>query len=65
MVRDTQKTSDIVRHLFDNGVLATGLNFPVVPRGDEEIRFQVNGNHTAYDMDYVLSVLEDYKKKNA
>ena len=65
MVRETQKTSSIVRHLFDNGILATGLNFPVVPSGDEEIRFQVNGNHTAYDMDYVLSVLEDYKKKNA
>ncbi len=65
MVRETQKTSAIVKHLFDNGILATGLNFPVVPRGDEEIRFQVNGNHTTYDMDYVLSVLEDYKKKNA
>jgi glycine C-acetyltransferase len=64
MVRDTQKTTDIVKFLLDNGVLATGLNFPVVPRGDEEIRFQVNGNHTPYDIDSVLSILEDYKKKS-
>ena len=63
MVRDTKKTTEIVAHLLDNGVLATGLNFPVVPRGDEEIRFQVNANQTTYDIDYVVSVLEDYKKK--
>jgi glycine C-acetyltransferase len=58
MVRDTQKTKDIVKYLFENGVLAAGLNFPVVPRGDEEIRFQVNANHTAYDIEYVLSLLK-------
>jgi glycine C-acetyltransferase len=65
MVRDTEETSNIVAHLFANGILATGLNFPVVPRGDEEIRFQINGNHTEYDVDFALSVLEDYKKSHA
>jgi glycine C-acetyltransferase len=65
MVRDTQKTTDIVNFLFDNGILATGLNYPVVPKGDQTIRFQVNGNHTPHDIDTVLSVLEDYKKKSA
>ena len=65
MVRDTQKTTDIVAFLKDNGVLATGLNFPVVPQGDQTIRFQVNGNHTEYDIEFALSVLADYKKKNA
>nr|HQI06173.1 aminotransferase class I/II-fold pyridoxal phosphate-dependent enzyme [bacterium] len=34
MVRDTQKTSQIVQWLTDKGVLATGLNYPVVPKGD-------------------------------
>jgi glycine C-acetyltransferase len=29
----------------------------VVPKGDEEIRFQVNANHTPADIDYVLGVL--------
>jgi glycine C-acetyltransferase len=61
MVRDTQKTAELVRHLFDNGVLATGLNFPVVPRGDEEIRFQVSAAHTEYDIDYALGVLKTYQ----
>ncbi len=58
MVRDTQKTSDLVRHLKENGVLATGLNFPVVPKGDEEIRFQISADHTRSDIEMVLDVLK-------
>jgi glycine C-acetyltransferase len=57
MVRDTARTASLVAHLKTNGVLATGLNFPVVPRGDEEIRFQVNADHTPADIDHVLEVL--------
>ena len=64
MVRDTQKTSDIVKFLLENGVLATGLNYPVVPKGDEEIRFQINADHTPADIDYVLGVLRKYKELN-
>ncbi len=60
MVRDTQKTGKMVRHLTENGVLATGLNFPVVPKGDEEIRFQINADHTASDIDRVIDVLKSF-----
>ncbi len=63
LVRDTKRTSDLVKYLIDNGILATGLNYPVVPKGDETIRFQVNADHTPEDIDYVLSVLERYKKE--
>jgi glycine C-acetyltransferase len=62
MVRDTERTSALVDHLFDNGVLATGLNYPVVPKGDEEIRFQVNADHTAEDVDFVLEVLAGFDR---
>jgi glycine C-acetyltransferase len=60
MVRDTGRTGRLVRHLFDNGVLATGLNYPVVPKGDEEIRFQVSAAHTPLDIDSTLEVLESF-----
>jgi glycine C-acetyltransferase len=60
MIRDTAKTRAMVKHLFDNGVLVTGLAYPVVPRGDEEIRAQINADHTEGDVDYVLSLLEGY-----
>ncbi len=57
MVRDTERTTALVGHLRTNGVLATGLNYPVVPKGSEEIRFQVNADHTEADIDLVLEVL--------
>lgn len=64
MVRDTETTTNIVNYLKQNAILATGLNFPVVPEGDQCIRFQVNANHTEYDIKTVLSVLEGYKKQS-
>ena len=60
MVRDTNRTRALIRHLRAHGVLATGLTYPVVPRGDEEIRFQVNADHTESDVDYVIGVLRDF-----
>ena len=64
MVRDTKKTTDLVKYLINNGILGTGLNYPVVPRGDEEIRFQINADHTSYDIDYALKILKEYKLIN-
>ncbi len=57
MVRNTDTTRAMVQRLFENHVLVVGLTFPVVPRGDESIRFQINAAHTAADIDYVLEVL--------
>jgi glycine C-acetyltransferase len=61
MVRDTDRTRRLVAHLRENGVLATGLTYPVVPRGDEEIRFQINADHTEADLDQVLDVLSSFE----
>jgi glycine C-acetyltransferase len=63
MVRNTQKTSELVKYLTENGILATGLNFPVVPKGDEEIRIQISADHTKYDIDYAIGVLKKFKEK--
>jgi len=60
MIRDTARTHDLVRHLYDHGVLVTGLAYPVVPKGDEEIRAQINADHTRADIDYALDVLDAY-----
>jgi glycine C-acetyltransferase len=65
MVRDTAKTRDLVRHLREHGVLATGLAYPVVPQGDEEIRFQVSAEHTEADVDEVLEVLAGWPGRGA
>jgi glycine C-acetyltransferase len=65
MVRDTARTRELVRHLRSRGILATGLAFPVVPRGDEEIRFQVCADHTEGDVEAVLSALADFPGRGA
>ena len=61
MIRDTERTKDLVSYLYDSGVLVTGLTYPVVPRGDEEIRTQINADHTKADIDHVLGLLEAYR----
>ena len=58
MVRDTEKTTAMVDGFSRHGVLVVGLNFPVVPQGDQTIRFQVNADHTEADINDVLSALE-------
>ena len=62
VVRDTQQTNQMVERLFEKGVLVVGLTFPVVPRGDETIRFQINAAHTRADIEYVLNVLEEFSE---
>jgi len=57
LVRDTERARRIVQGLFERGVLAVGLTFPVVPRGSETIRFQINAAHTASDVGEVLAAL--------
>ena len=61
VLHDTPRTVALVQHLRDNGVLATGLTFPVVPRGAEEIRFQIAADHTAADIDEVLRILGEFR----
>lgn len=61
LVRDTAETHKRVKYLYDHGVLVVGLTFPVVPAGDETMRFQINAAHTASDIDRVLNILGDYR----
>jgi glycine C-acetyltransferase len=60
MVRDTAKTHALVNYLYENGVLVVGLTFPVVPKGDETIRFQINAAHTPGDIDSVVELLKNF-----
>jgi glycine C-acetyltransferase len=58
VVRDTDRVRAMVRCLHERGILAVGLTFPVVPKGDETIRFQINAAHTEADIAEVLGVLQ-------
>jgi len=60
LTRDTGKTSALVAHLLDNNILATGLNYPVVPQGEQEIRLQISAEHTETDLQYLLVKLAEF-----
>lgn len=62
MVRDTQEVNKIVDKFLENGVLVTGIVFPVVPKGEECIRIQISAAHTLTDLDYVLDLFKEVKK---
>ena len=59
MVRHTEKTNRMVEAFTKLGVLVVGLNFPVVPEGDQTIRFQINADHTEADIAKVLQILAE------
>lgn len=57
LIGDTAKTVALVEHLFEHQILVTGLSYPVVPKGQEEIRVQVSAEHTEKDIAEFLAVL--------
>ncbi|MBB6099371.1 glycine C-acetyltransferase [Deinobacterium chartae] len=57
-VRDAARTRALVARLRERQILVTGLTFPVVPAGDESLRFQISAEHTEADIDEVLAALE-------
>ena len=62
VVRDTDRRALDGRAGSSNaGILAVGLTFPVVPKGDETIRFQINAAHTEADISELLSALKELK----
>ena len=62
LIRNTEKTTALVAHLLANNILVTGLNYPVVPQGEQEIRLQVSAEHTKKDLDYLLAKLAEFKQ---
>jgi glycine C-acetyltransferase len=62
LTRNTEKTSALVAHLLANNILVTGLNYPVVPQGEQEIRLQVSAEHTGQDFEYLLANLAAFKQ---
>ena len=54
MVRNTNKVHQMVRRLFELGILVVGLTYPVVPNGDETILVQISAAHTNADIDDAL-----------
>lgn len=54
MVGDTFKAQKLSARLFEEGVFALSICFPIVGRGKDRLRTIVSSGHTAQDLDFAL-----------
>ncbi|AOW80838.1 2-amino-3-ketobutyrate coenzyme A ligase [Halodesulfurarchaeum formicicum] len=59
MVGDSNKAQELGNRLFENGVFALPIVFPMVPRGEARIRNQLSAGHSKEDLDEALRVYEE------
>ncbi len=63
MIGDAAKAYAFSRAIFDEGVFATGIGFPTVPRGKARIRTIVTATHTKDQLDRAVEVLVRVAKR--
>ena len=63
LIGDTAKTKNLKQAFYEQGVLVTNINYPVVPQGKDEIRVQLSAAHTKKDIDQFLQVAQQAGKK--
>lgn len=54
LVGDPKITKKLTGKLFASGILVTPINYPVVPKGRDEIRVQISASHTFEDIEYFV-----------
>ena len=59
MLYDAKVARDFSNQLFEEGIYATSLSFPVVPQGKARIRVMISAAHSKEDLDFAL---ESFKK---
>jgi glycine C-acetyltransferase len=63
IVGDAAKAHELSRELFAEGVLATGIGFPTVPKGKARVRTIVTATHTQAELDRALEVFRKVGRK--
>jgi glycine C-acetyltransferase len=62
LIGDAEKTRKLAEALFKDGVLVTNINYPVVPKGKDEIRVQISANHTDADINEFIEKMKKAAK---
>lgn len=55
LLGDSAKTTHYKQGLYKGGILVTSINYPVVPKGRDEIRVQISAAHTPDDIEAFVS----------
>lgn len=63
LIGDTVKTKELTRLMFERGFLITNINYPVVPKGRDEIRVQLSALHTKEDIEEFVSAMQEAGKQ--
>jgi glycine C-acetyltransferase len=63
IVGEAKTAHQLSRELFGEGVLATGIGFPTVPKGKARVRTIVTATHTRAELDRALEVFHKVGKK--
>jgi glycine C-acetyltransferase len=63
IVGEAAQAHQLSRELFQEGVLATGIGFPTVPKGRARVRTIVTSEHTKEELDRALAVFGKVGKR--
>src|ERR1041385_8830676 len=63
IVGEAALAHQLSRELFQEGVLATGIGFPTVPKGKARVRTIVSSEHTTEELDRALEAFRKVGKK--
>lgn len=59
LIGDTAKTKEMTKKLFDKGYIVTNINYPVVPKGRDELRIQISATQSKEDIDNFVEALKE------
>jgi glycine C-acetyltransferase len=63
IVGEAKTAHELSRALFEQGVLATGIGFPTVPKGKARVRTIVTATHTREELDRALEIFRNAGKQ--
>src|SRR6516164_1860422 len=63
IVGEARLAHELSRSLFEEGVLATGIGFPTVPKGKARVRTIVTATHTQQELDRALEAFRRIGKR--
>lgn len=63
IVGDEEKAVRLSEMMYERGVYAQAISFPMVPKGTARLRTILSADHTKADLDHVLAALEECAKK--
>ncbi|MBP9820104.1 aminotransferase class I/II-fold pyridoxal phosphate-dependent enzyme [Candidatus Woesebacteria bacterium] len=55
LIADPVKSQAFMQSMYDHGFIVTSINYPVVPKGKDEIRVQLNAQQTIEDIDNFIT----------